>query len=175
MGGLAFFCTQLSEPDGNLELLKLGFAAMNAEPDPTEEERRGGAGGVGKVVFSAGPEALVMVCNVPANRQVDTPNADPEKPPMEAMHAKKWLEHVCARYHSDAKYTKAKEIKILGDVSFAEATIPCQMDMGFFAIKMKDDAMKDAYALLNEKHCFEDDGDDESDYCIGENPMADDY
>merc|ERR1712054_740891 len=59
MGGMAFFCTQLDEPDGDMDLLEKGFAAMNAEPDPTEEERRGGAGKVGKVVFSAGPSALL--------------------------------------------------------------------------------------------------------------------
>merc|ERR1711988_1771050 len=81
MGGLAFFCLKLDEPDGDMELLKLGFEHMNAEPDPEAEERRGGAGSVGKVVFSAGQTQLAMVCNVPKNRQVDNPNMDPAKPP----------------------------------------------------------------------------------------------
>merc|ERR1711934_474584 len=70
MGGMAFFCTMLKEPEGNLEELVMGFEAMNAIPDPNpDEERRGGAGGVGKVVFSAGAEFLSIVCNVPEELQ----------------------------------------------------------------------------------------------------------
>ena len=65
MGGLAFFCTTLMEPDGDMADLELAFAAMNAKPpeDP-EEERRGGAGHVGKMVFSAGVDNLQIVCNM---------------------------------------------------------------------------------------------------------------
>jgi len=170
MGGLAFFCTMLSEPDGDMEMLELGFAAMIAEPDPEAEERRGGAGAVGMMVFSAGQTALQMVCHVPKNRQVDTPNADPSQPTMEAINAKEWVEHVCAPYKG-----KIKGIKISGDAGSAKATLPADMEKGYFAIKMKDEAMKDAYKMLNDRHCFEDKEDSGSDFIIGENPCADDY
>merc|ERR1719161_3474293 len=54
MGGLAFFCTSVAEPEGDIELLMESVKAMNARSDPTEEERKGGSGHIGKMVFSAG-------------------------------------------------------------------------------------------------------------------------
>merc|ERR1712226_1519104 len=54
MGGLQFFCTSVDEPEGDLELLSKCVEAMNAKSDPTEEERKGGSGHIGKIVFSAG-------------------------------------------------------------------------------------------------------------------------
>merc|ERR1712032_1141322 len=53
MGGLQFFCTSVDEPDGDLELLEECMKSMNAKSDPTEEERKGGSGHVGKMLFSA--------------------------------------------------------------------------------------------------------------------------
>merc|ERR1711907_480824 len=170
MGGLAFFCLKLDEPDGDMELLKLGFEAMNAEPDPTAEERRGGAGAVGKVVFSAGQTQLAMVCNVPKNRQVDNPNMDAAKPASGAMKAREWVEYVCA----PLKAAKLKA-EISGDDDFAQAVVQSDPEAGHFAIKMKDESLKMAYKLLNERHWFDDKSDSESDIMIGENPCADDY
>merc|ERR1711968_335948 len=37
MGGLAFFCTTLMEPDGDMADLELAFAAMNAKPPEDPE------------------------------------------------------------------------------------------------------------------------------------------
>ena len=76
---------------------------MNAEPDPTEEERRGGAGHVGKLVFSAGQRKLAVVSNVPEDKTTDTPDKDPDKPPMKAMHAGKWVESVLEPFKADIK------------------------------------------------------------------------
>merc|ERR1712190_549918 len=54
MGGLQFFCTSMDLPDGDLDLLVQSMNAMNAESDPTQEERKGGSGHIGKMIFSAG-------------------------------------------------------------------------------------------------------------------------
>merc|ERR1712137_979231 len=61
MGGLQFFCTQVECPDGDLDLLVESMTAMNAKSDPTEEERKGGSGHIGKMIFSAGVEQLAVV------------------------------------------------------------------------------------------------------------------
>merc|ERR1719160_58388 len=53
MGGLQFFCTSVDEPEGDCELLDMCVTAMNQKSDPTEEERKGGSGHIGKMVFSA--------------------------------------------------------------------------------------------------------------------------
>merc|ERR1712222_245000 len=70
-GGLQFFCTSVDEPEGDMELLVKCVEAMNAKSDPTEEERKGGSGHIGKMVFSAGVEQLAVVAYVPAEKQSD--------------------------------------------------------------------------------------------------------
>merc|ERR1711994_293476 len=69
MGGLQFFCTAVDLPDGDLDLLVESMKAMNAESDPTEEERKGGSGKIGKMLFSAGTEQLAVVAYVPEAKQ----------------------------------------------------------------------------------------------------------
>ena len=67
MGGLDFFCTTMELPEGVIDLLELSMLAMNAEPDPEGEDRKGCSGHIGKMVFSAGVEQLAMVAYVPDN------------------------------------------------------------------------------------------------------------
>merc|ERR1712217_704411 len=69
MGGLQFFCTSVDEPEGDVELIEKSMGAMNAESDPTEEERKGGSGHIGKMVFSAGTEKLAICAYVPEDKQ----------------------------------------------------------------------------------------------------------
>merc|ERR1712013_571976 len=71
MGGLQFFCTSVDEPDGDLEMLEECMKAMNAKSDPTEEERKGGSGHIGKMIFSAGTEHLAVVAYVPEAKQAE--------------------------------------------------------------------------------------------------------
>merc|ERR1712194_758529 len=58
-------------PEGDLELLAESMKAMNEKSDPTEEERKGGSGHIGKMVFSAGVDQLAVVAYVPAEKQED--------------------------------------------------------------------------------------------------------
>merc|ERR1711920_889585 len=53
------------------ELLLKSVEAMNEKSDPTEEERKGGSGAIGKMVFSAGTEQLAVVAYVPEDKQKD--------------------------------------------------------------------------------------------------------
>merc|ERR1712151_1269898 len=71
MGGLQFFCTSVDEPQGDHHLLMECVKAMNAKSDPTEEERKGGSGHIGKMVFSAGSERLAVVAYVPDEKQAE--------------------------------------------------------------------------------------------------------
>jgi len=166
MGGLAFFCTTLSEPDGDMELLEKSFAAMNAIPDPDpEEERRGGAGGVGKMCFSAGVEFLQIVANVPEELQEDK---DIDGVTRKAMDAKEWIQHVLDKFAKESPGLEAE-----GNASFAKASVPANKDLGFFPLKIKDDAMSFAYGKLRENNCFKDDA--SSDGPIPVNSDLDDY
>merc|ERR1712232_520073 len=85
MGGLQFFCTAVETPEGDMEMLLECVKAMNAKSDPTEEERKGGSGHIGKMVFSAGPERLAVVAYVPEEKQAD-------------LVCTEWLEKVLSLY-----------------------------------------------------------------------------
>jgi len=172
MGGMQFFCTQLDEPDGDMDLLEKGFAAMNAEADPTEEERKGGAGNVGKVVFSAGSQALLMICNVPEDKLTDTPAKEEGEPPMKAVAADQWLKSILGKF---AKEYPGAEILPGSCATFAKCSLPANEEKRLFPVKLKDDAMQYAYAYLNEKNCMPADDDDDDDYIPQGDFQLEDY
>ena len=45
-----YFCTSVEKPEGDVDLLLESMKAMNAKSDPSEEERKGGAGHIGKIL-----------------------------------------------------------------------------------------------------------------------------
>eukprot|EP00913_Durusdinium_trenchii_P028969 g27163.t1 len=95
MGGLQFFCTSVDEPEGDVDLLKKCVEAMNAKSDPNEEERKGGSGHIGKMVFSAGAEQLAVLAYVPEEKQ-------PE------LVCEEWLEKVLSTQPGHKILSKAK-------------------------------------------------------------------
>merc|ERR1712154_633611 len=86
MGGLQFFCTAVDLPDGDVDLLVESMKAMNAKSDPTEEERKGGSGHVGKMIFSAGVEQLAVVAYVPEAKQGE-------------LNCEEWLKKVLSNFN----------------------------------------------------------------------------
>ncbi|CAK0845016.1 unnamed protein product [Prorocentrum cordatum] len=79
MGGLQFFCTAVDEPDGDTEMIVKSMEAMNQKSDPTEEERKGGSGHIGKMIFSCGTEQLAVCAYVPEEK-------------LGELNCKEWLE-----------------------------------------------------------------------------------
>merc|ERR1712238_373426 len=71
MGGLQFFCTSVDLPEGDLDMTVESMKAMNTKSDPTEEERKGGSGHIGKMIFSCGVDQLAVVAYVPEEKQKD--------------------------------------------------------------------------------------------------------
>lgn len=152
MGGLEFFCTTIESPDGDIELLQTAMDAMNKEIDPEEEESKGGSGEVGKMIFSAGKEVLAVVAYAPkAQEKID---------------CGKWINAVttddaCAKFKWEVVGTPTSKFALCKGFG--------NSDLGQFPIKMKDDAMTAAFKHLRENNAFpEDDGDDEDDYCYGD-------
>ena len=184
MGGLDFFCTTMELPEGNIDFLELSMLAMNAEPDPEGEDRKGCSGHIGKMIYSAGVEQLALVAYVPANEF----NKSAEKVDVTA-----WMQDVCDKI--GAEITKpafatqsripdsktgaiegpgSKEGKINGKVVCAVAK--SNPEKGKFALKDKDSAMAAAFAYLRSKGAFPEDNDDDSDEMIfGDDDNLDDY
>ena len=179
MGGLDFFCTTIESPDGDQPLLLLSMYAMNADPDPEAEDRKGCSGHVGKMIFSAGTKQLAMVGYVPK----DESNKSASKVDVTA-----WMEHVAAAV--GGKVTSAKSaapptfynepekatFKCPHGGFTAEAIVVSDPEKGKFALKDKDAAMAAAFAYLRSKGAFpEDDGDDSDDMIFGDDDDLDDY
>jgi hypothetical protein len=147
MGGLQFFCNAVDEPEGDLELLEESMKAMCAESKPDDEERKGGAGKVAKMIFSSGTEQLAVICDVPEDKR-------------DQIKAAIWMEHVMEKIGG-------KLVK--GDDGLATGVMDANAEKGIFPIKMKDEALSISIAFLKEKGLFPD-ADDESDdeYVFGD-------
>jgi len=154
MGGLQFFCTSVDEPEGDLEMLMEGVKAMNAKSDPSEEERKGGSGHIGKMVFSAGPHQLAMVAYVPEEKQAE-------------LECKEWLEKVLSMYSGEL----ASEA-----TDYCSGAIATDGDKNIFPLKIREGLILEANNFLRKKGLFpEDDGSDDDDYVFGDDdfPSAD--
>jgi len=182
MGGLDFFCTTMELPEGNLDLLELSMLAMNAEPDPEAEDRKGCSGHIGKMIYSAGVEQLAIVAYVPDNEF----NKSAEKVDVAA-----WMDDVCAKVGGEV-VKKAFEVVSLipdkktgnietGTLGKIRGKVVCAIaksdpEKGKFALKDKDSAMAAAFAFLRSKGAFpEDNGDDSDEMIFGDDDNLDDY
>jgi len=147
MGGLQFFCTAVTEPDGDLDMLVEGVKAMNTKSDPTEEERKGGSGHIGKMVFSAGTEQLAVVAYVPAEKQKE-------------LNCEEWIKKVLQEQNGTV-VAKAKD--------YCTGVVKANADKGIFPLKIRESMILSANNFLRSKGLFPDnDSDDDDDYVFGD-------
>jgi len=148
MGGLQFFCTSVDEPEGCTDLLQESVKAMNAKSDPTEEERKGGSGHIGKMVFSAGVEQLALVAYVPEEKQAE-------------LVCEEWLAKVLSMYGGSKTLSVAKD--------YCVGVIPANSDKGVFPLKIREGLILEANNFLRKKGLFpEDDGDSDDEMVFGD-------
>jgi len=148
MGGLQFFCTSVDEPQGDIEFLEECVKAMNAKSDPTEEERKGGSGHIGKMVFSAGEKGLAMVAYVPEEKQGD-------------LDCEEWLSKVLSMQPG------GKMVK--GGKAYSVGEIPQDSEKNIFPLKIREGLILEANNFLRKKGLFpEDDGDEDDDFVFGD-------
>merc|ERR1712113_764367 len=147
MGGLQFFCTSCDEPDGDVEMLVESVKAMNAKSDPSEEERKGGSGHIGKMVFSAGLEQLAIVAYVPEDKRAEIKDSE-------------WIAKVVSLF-------QGKVLSEAEDIS--TAIIPTDSDKGVFPLKIREALILEANNYLRKLGLFpEDNGDSDDDYVFGD-------
>merc|ERR1712048_1338221 len=122
--------------------------AMNAKSDPTEEERKGGSGHIGKMIFSAGEKQLAIVAYVPDAKLGD-------------LSCKEWLEKVLA---SQPGGKLEKESPTL-----CRGFVPTDSNKGIFPLKIRESMVLEANNFLRKKGLFpEDDGDEDDDFVFGD-------
>merc|ERR1712085_149512 len=105
------------------------MTAMNEKSDPTEEERKGGSGHIGKMIFSAGTEQLAVVAYVPAEKQKD-------------LSCEEWLQKVLGSFGGSMQ-TKGKEIR----TGFVKAN----GEKGIFPLKLREPMLFEANNFLREE------------------------
>jgi hypothetical protein len=145
MGGLQFFCTSVDEPEGDIELLTKSVEAMNTKSDPTEEERKGGSGHIGKMVFSVSAGQLAVVAYVPEEKQAELSCAE-------------WLETVLKTQPGYKMLTQ--------DKSVSTGIIPTNSDKNIFPLKIREPLILEANNFLRKKGLFPEDNDDSGDECV---------
>lgn len=160
MGGLMFFCTAVDEPEGDIDLLTECMTNMNKLSDPSEEERKGGSGKIGKIILSCVDENLGLVAYVPSDKT-------------EKCNAKEWLTHVCTMICDGPKnMEKMCTLEKCGDAEekyYYRALCKKDGELGLFPIKMRDTAITEAYSYLKKRDLFPDGDDDEDDdYVFGD-------
>merc|ERR1719401_817112 len=121
--------------------------AMNQKSDPTEEERKGGSGHIGKMIFSAGTEQLAVVAYVPEEKQGE-------------LSCEEWLKKVLALFGGAV---------VKGDKTLSTGTVKTNSDKGVFPLKIREPMILEANNFLRKKGLFpEDNGDDDDDYVFGD-------
>ena len=167
MGGLDFFCTTMELPDGDTDLLLMSMDAMNADPDPDAEDRKGCSGHVGKMIYSAGVSQLALVAYVP----------DPEhNKSASKIDVQVWMDHVLSTVGGGKVLTKKTKANSPKGGYVVVACIPADADKGKFPLKDKDASMAAAFDYLRKHDAFPEDNDDDSDEMVfGDDDNLDDY
>ena len=130
MGGLQFFCTTVDEPVGDVDWLYETMRAMDEKSDPTEEERKGGSGHIGKMVISINEQLCCsMVAYVPPDKTAD-------------ISAEAWLQDVLKAMKAPA------ESFISGNKNPAKATIKQDKEKDLFPLKLKDKGIRQYPAIF---------------------------
>jgi len=147
MGGLQFFCTSVDESSGDLEMILKCVEAMNEKSDPTEEERKGGSGAIGKMVFSAGADQLAICAYVPEEKQA-------------ALVCEEWLNKVLSMYSGTQTVTGK---------TYCCGFIATDGNKNIFPLKIRDGLILECNNFLRKLGLFpEDNGDSDDEMVFGD-------
>ena len=145
MGGVNFFHVAIESANGNFDLLMEAMTAANKEVDEAAEDRKGGGGSYGKIFFSAGDEALIMIAHVPEALK-------------DQLNITEWLQTVCD------SGIKGKIVDTVENHCL-KAEAPADRNNNLFPLKMRDTAIGAGFAFLRKKGLVVDaDSDDDVDY-----------
>jgi len=141
MGGLQFFCCSVDEPQGDMEFLLESMKAMNNQPDPNDEERKGCSGHIGKMIFSAGSEQLAVVAYVPEDKQGE-------------LSCEEWLKCTLALFGGTVESTSK---------GICSGSVKTDGNKNIFPLKIREPMILEANNFLRKKGLFPEDKDSDDD------------
>ena len=134
----------IESADGDLELLQCCIDGANVEVDESAEERKGGAGGLGKMFLSAGDKQLAIYCHVPKALAEE-----------KGVSMKEWVDAVIAPIKDRSQIVETGE-------EITKIVVPGNPGEGAFPLKMRDEAIAAGFAFLRQKGLVpEDDSSDD--------------
>eukprot|EP00754_Rhynchopus_humris_P029567 Rhum_TRINITY_DN15222_c6_g2::Rhum_TRINITY_DN15222_c6_g2_i1::g.148420::m.148420 len=163
MGSL-FQQAVLTESEGHLDLLEKQLDAMNQEVDPEADERRGGAGGVAKILLSSDKDDTRFCCivHVPEEFTVADKNERGY-----AHTAIDWAEAAFGTLPGDGKgHEYIEKTDVLCKIVYTKDT-----EAGRYPGKAKDAVSGASFAWLRAKSLVCDDDDDSDEMVFGDDDM----
>jgi len=146
MGGLQFFSTSVDEPKGDLAMLVESMMAMNAQPTPGDEERKGCSGHIGKMIFSAGVEQLAIVAYVPDEKR-------------DALSCEEWLTTVLATFGGEL---------VAGGQGLCQGAVKADGNKNVFPLKIREPMILESNNYLRKKGLFPEDNSDDDEMVFGD-------
>lgn len=152
--GVSFFAVTIESAEGRMDLLEECMIGMNAEVDPEAEDRKGGAGDLGKILFNASDTTMCVYCHSP----VET---------MERATVAEWMAGVIEATGATITFQ---------DEHFIKAELAANPEKGVFTLKLRDEGINAAFTFLRSRSLvIEDDEEEEVWTAEGVNLGATDY
>eukprot|EP00892_Ulva_mutabilis_P012403 jgi/Ulvmu1/9535/UM053_0024.1 len=144
MGGVKHFNVAVDSPDGSIELIKYVLQGANKEVEEGSEERKGGAGAIGKCFYSAGKDVVAIACHVPKELAEE-----------KGLSCKEWFDTVTAAMGGEVEISEESEEIII-------AVSKGSKEKELFPLKMRDAGSSAGYQMLLKKGLIpQDDSDDD--------------
>lgn len=153
MGGVKFFSVVIDGAEGSWELMDASLEGMNKVVDAEADDRKGGAGPIGKFLMHANNDRLLLLCHVP-------------KTLSDAIDQKMWFETVCESVGATA-VGSAYEVCVgeEGEGVVVKAEMAVDAEGGKFPLKERDVASAKSYEFLVSKGLVrQDESDDDMNY-----------
>lgn len=144
MGGVKFYHIAVDSAPSSMKLLEKILEGFNKEVDETAEERKGGAGDLGKVLLCASDDVLLFLCHVPKELSGEINQAE-------------WFNTV----------TSAVDATMLesSDPTVMKAELRADAEKGIFPLKLRDNAINAGYNYLVSKQLIRpEESDDDTNY-----------
>lgn len=150
MGGVKFFSVAVDSALGEWELMEAILEGMNKEVDPNADDRKGGAGHIGKCLMYADEKVLLIICHMP-------------KELSDTLSQKDWFDAI-------TESVGAKQIGESVDLpndggSVLKAELSADADKEVFPLKLRDAAIGRSFEFLVSKGLVRpDESDDDANY-----------
>ena len=137
-----------------MDLLDVCLEGFNKEVDPEAEDRKGGAGGLAKMLFSVSDEKLALICHLPKELQ-------------EKVKINEWMDVALNALKPMKTTVVSQSDEIMRVEGFAD------IDNNVYPHKKKDECIGQVYHWLTQRALVLPDDSDDEDVVYGDDDLPD--